>query len=73
MKGFHMKSPLLFGDTIVPKRRGNDKLREAPWRALLFSKQSQEAMHDECINLAELSVPENLWECSHNTKPMLLP
>jgi hypothetical protein len=69
-----MKSPLLFADTIVPKRRGNDKLRATPdGKLAFFLNRLKEAMHDECINLAELSVPENLWECSHNTKPMLLP
>ena len=30
MKCFHMKSALCFGDTIVPKRRANDKLPATP-------------------------------------------
>ncbi len=74
MKRFHMKSPLLFADTIVPKRRGNDKLRATPdGKLAFFLNRLKEAMHYECVHLPELSVPEDLWKCSHNAKAMLLP
>ena len=30
-------------------------------------------MHNECIDVSEFGMPENLWESSDNAKAMLLP
>ena len=58
----------------MPKRRVNDKWRATPdGKLAFFLNRLQEAMHYERVHLAELSVPEDLWKCSHNAKAMLLP
>jgi len=76
MKRFHRKGGALcfWRQPILPKRAENDKLLETLRASFaLFLHGSQEAMHDECIDLAKLSVPENFGKYPNNAKAVLLP
>ncbi len=71
---FPYEKALCFGDTIVPKRRANDRWPATPeGKREFFINRLEEAMHYQRVHLAELSVPEDLWKCSDDVKAMLLP